>query len=177
MFAEQRGDRADGSVGALEQRMTVLGVADGGLKHLGKRHGAVVAQQHHPSFERAGDASGKQAGAGYEIEPFAAVMSDRGTRWGYALAANHFRFGALYVVEDDRHIAAWPVEVRLHHLQRERGRHRSIERIAAALQYAHAHGGRDPVGGGDHAERTFDFRPSGEGVRINVGHKVSLVGL
>jgi hypothetical protein len=60
-------------------------------------------------------------------------VSDRCARRRYALAADHFRFAALDVVKDDRHIAAWSVEMRLHHLQRESGRHRGIERIAAAL--------------------------------------------
>jgi hypothetical protein len=87
-----------------------------------------------------------------------------------ALAADHFGFALADVVEDDRHVAAGTVEMRLHHLQREGGRDRGIEGIAAFLQGRHADGGGDPVGGGDDAERALDLGPRGEGIRIDVFH-------
>ena len=174
ILAEQLRHRGDRGIGALEQRMAVLRVADRRRQHVGKRHGAVVAQQHHPGLERAGHAGGEQPGAGHEIEAFAAVMRDGGAGRRHALAADHLRLAAAHVVENDRHVAARPVEMRLDHLQRERGRDRGVERIAAVFQNAHADRGRDPVRRGDHAERAFDLRPRGEGVRIDVGHKHSL---
>ncbi len=154
--------------------MAVLRVADRRRQHVGKRHGAVVAQQQHPGFERAGHAGGEQPGAGHEIEALAAVMRDGGAGRRHALAADHFRLAAPHVVENDRHVAARPVEMRLDHLQRERGRDRGVEGVAAAFQNAHADRRRDPVGRGHDAERAFDLRPRGEGIGIDVGHKQSL---
>ena len=48
VIAEQLLDRADGGVGALDQRMAVLRIGDRGRQHVGKLHRAVVAQQDHP---------------------------------------------------------------------------------------------------------------------------------
>ena len=156
--------------------MAVLGVTDRRRQHVGDRHGAVVAQQHHPGLEGAGHAGREQAGAGHEIEAFAAIMRDGGAGRRHALAADHFRLAALDVMDDDRHIAARPVEMRLDHLQREGGGDAGVEGIAAAFQNPHADGGGDPMGRGHHAESAFDFRPRGEGVWIDVGHEMSLVG-
>ena len=165
MLAEQGRDRADGGVGAFQQWMAVLRIADRGRQHLGKRHRAVVAQHHHPGLECAGHDGGEQPGAGHEIEAFAAVIRDRRGGRRHALAADHFRSCRAAIVDDDRHVAAGAVEMRLDHLQRERGRHRGIEGIAAPFQHPHADGGRDPMRRGHDAESAFDLRPRGEGVR------------
>ena len=175
-MAEQVGDRRDRGIGALDQRMAVLGVADRRRQHVGDRHGAVVAQQHHPGLEHAGHAGREQAGAGHDVEAFAAVMRDRGAGRRHALAADHLGLAALDVIDDDRHVAARPVEMRLDHLQREGGGDAGVERVAAAFQDPHADGGGDPVGRGHHAESALDLGPRGERVRIDVGHEMSLVG-
>ena len=84
------------------------------------------------------------------------------------LAADHLGVAAVHIIEDDRHVTTRPVEMRLDHLQGEGGGNRRVEGIAAAFERRHAHGGADPVRGGDHAEGTFDLGPRGERVRIDV---------
>ena len=66
--------------------------------------------------------------------------------------------------------------MRLDHLQRERGRAGRIERVAAALQDAHADRGRDPVGRGDDPERAFDLGAGGERIGIDEIHGGSGAG-
>ena len=171
MLAEQSGDRGDGGTGALEQRIAVLRITDRRRQHLAKRHRAVITQQQHPGLECAGHHRGEKPGAGNEVEAFAAIMRDSGAGRRDALAANDLRLAAPHVVEDDRHIAAGSVQMRLHHLQREGRGDRGVERIAAAFKDAHADRRRDPMRRGDHAEGAFDFGPRGEGIGIDIGHE------
>ena len=79
------------------------------------------------------------------------------------LAAHDDRLAALGLVDDDRHVAAGPAQMRLDHLQRERRGDAGVEGVAAALQHAHADRGGDPVRGGDDAEGAVDLGPRGEG--------------
>src|SRR5262249_36999740 len=72
--------------------------------------------------------------------------------------------------ENDRHVAAGPVEMRLDHLQREGGRDRGVEGVAALFQHRHTDGGADPVGRGDHPQRALDLPPRGERIGIDVFH-------
>ncbi len=74
MITEELRHGGDGGVGALDERMAILGVADGRRQHLAQRSGAVVAQQQHPGLERAGHAGGKKTGARNEIEALAAIV-------------------------------------------------------------------------------------------------------
>jgi hypothetical protein len=97
-------------------------------------------------------------------------MRDGGARRRRALSANHFRLAASRVVQDHRHVAAGTVEVRLDHLQGERGRDRGIECVAALFQRRHPDGRRDPMGRGDHAEGALNFRARRERVRIDDAH-------
>jgi hypothetical protein len=97
-------------------------------------------------------------------------MRDGGARRRRALAANHFRAPALGIVDDDRHVAAGAVQMRLDHLQRKRRGDAGVESVAAPLQYAHSDRGGDPVGGRDHPERAFDLGPGSEGIWINIAH-------
>ena len=168
MLAEQLLDRPDRGVRALDQRMAVLRIGDRRRQHIGKLHRAVVAQQDHPAVEHAGDAGREQAGAGHHVEPFALVMRDRSAGWRGALAADDLRLALLHVIKNDRHVAAGAVQVRLDHLKRERGGDRGVERVAAALQRAHADRGRDPVRRRDDAERAVDLGPRGEGIGIDI---------
>ena len=170
MLAEQLGDRGDGGVGALKERMAVLRIADRGREHLGERERAVVAQQQHPGLEGAGHAGGKEPGAGDEVETLAAIVRDRRAGRRRALAADHFRLAAPHVVDDDRRVAARAVEMRLDHLQGERRGHGGVEGVAALLQGRHADRGGDPVRRGDDAEGALDLRTGGERVRIDEAH-------
>jgi hypothetical protein len=77
---------------------------------------------------------------------------------------------AFHIIENDRHIAAGPVEMRLDHLQGEGSGHRGVESIASLLKDRHADGGCDPVRGGDDTEGSFDLGPGRERIRIDLGN-------
>ena len=62
-------------------------------------------------------------------------MRDRRRRRGRPLTAQHGR-GAVGAGEDQRQVAAGPVEVRLDHLQRQAGGDGRVEGVATALQLA-----------------------------------------
>ncbi len=168
--AEEIGDRRDSGVGALDQRIPGAGVVDRGREHVGEPHRAVIAQQHGPGVERAGDAGGKQTSARHHVEAEAAIVRDRGVGGRRPLAADHLGLALAHVVHDDRHIAARPVEVRLNDLEREGGCDSGVEGVAPLLQGRHADGGRDPVGRGDNAESALDLGPRGERIGIDVLH-------
>ena len=170
VLAEQFLDDLDGRRRALDQRIAVAGVGDRGLQHVAQPHRAVIAQQQHPGFERAGNAGGEKPGAGHHLQAFALVMRDGCLRRRGALAADHLGAAALGVVDDDRHVAAGTVQMRLDHLQREGGGNTGVEGVAAFFQDAHADGGGDPVRRGHDAEGAFDFRPGGERIGIDVAH-------
>ena len=171
ILAEQLFDGGDGGVRALDQGMAVAGIVDRRRQHVGEPHGAVVAQQQHPGVERARHAGREQAGARHHVEAEAAVMRDGGLGRRRTLAADHLGLAGAHVVEDDRHVAARTIEMRLDHLQREGGGDGGIEGIAAFLQRRHADRGGDPVGRGDHAEGPFDLGPGGERVGIDILHR------
>ena len=170
MLFEQLLDGRDGGVRALDQRMAMAGVIDRGRQHVGEPHGAVVAQQQHPGVEHARHAGGKQAGARHHVEAAPAVMGDGGRGRRRTLPADHLDLALAHVVQDDRNVAARPVEMRLDHLQREGGGDRGVEGVAALLQRRHADRGGDPMGRGDDAERALDLGPRGERIRIDVFH-------
>ena len=168
--AKEFGDGCDRSVGTLDQRVTVVRIADGRGQHLAQRQRAVIAQQQHPGLERAGHAGCQKPGAGHEIETLATIIRDGGAGRRRALPTNDFGLAAARVVDDHRHVAAGTVEMRLDHLQDERGSDRGIERVAALFQRRHADGGRDPMGRCDDAEGAFDLRARRERVRIDHAH-------
>ena len=68
--------------------------------------------------------------------------------------------------KNDGQIAARPVQVRLDDLEREAGRDRGVERVAAALEHGHAGRRREPVGRRDHPEGAAQLRAGGEGHRL-----------
>ena len=88
-------------------------------------------------------------------------------RW--SLAANHFRPIAFDIIENDRHVAARPVEMRLDDLQRECRRHCSVESIAALFQRCHADRGRDPMRRRNNAKGSFDLGAGREGIGVDLG--------
>ena len=164
MLAEEGLNGGDGGAAALDQRIAIARVGDRRLQHVAQSQRAEVAQDQHVGLERAGNARRQQPGARHDVEAqLVAIARNRGAGRGRALAADDDRLAALGVVEDDRHVAAGTAQMRLHHLQREGGRHPGVERVAAALQHAHADGGGDPVRGGDDAEGAVDLGPRREG--------------
>ena len=132
------------------------------IQHVGEFPTAPVAQQQAPGVERAGHHGRQQAGAGHEVEAESLEVRDRRRLRGDALAADHPLRPRARVVDDDRRIAARPVQVRLGDLQHERRRRRGVERVAAALQHRHAGLARDPVRAGDDAKCAGDLRAGGE---------------
>ena len=78
------------------------------------------------------------------------------------MAADHLGPTALRVMDDDRHVSARAVKMRLDNLQGEGGRDARVEGVAAALEHPHADRGRDPVGARDDAEGSLDFGPRRE---------------
>jgi hypothetical protein len=122
----------------------------------------VVAQHQHPGIEGAGHDGRQQSRSRNQIEPEGATGPDgRGSR-RYALPADDVDAVVLHTVEQDRHVAAGPVEMRLDDLQREAGRHRGVEGIAALLEDRHAGCRRQPMRRCHDAEGAEDFRPGGE---------------
>ena len=97
-------------------------------------------------------------------------MRDGCGLWRRPLAANDLGPIAPDVIEDDRHVAAGSIEMWLDHLQRECSRNSCIEGVATFFQRRHADRRRDPMGGGDNAERSFDLGPCCEGIGINLGN-------
>ena len=170
MIPEQLLDGLDRRGGALDQRIAVAGIGDRRFQHIAEFHGAVIAQQQHPGFERAGDAGRQQSGAGHHLEALAAVMRDGRALRCRTLAANHLGAASFGVVHDDRHVAARAVQMRLDHLQGEGGGDAGIEGVAAFFENAHPDRGGDPVRRGDDAESAFDFRPRGERIGIDIAH-------
>ncbi len=110
--------------------------------------------------------------AGFLVRPFGALVFGRiGDLVGRGtLAADHLGAAALGVVDNNRHIAARTVQMRLDHLQREGGGDAGVEGVAALLQNTHADRSGDPVRRGDDAEGAFDFRAGGERIGIDVPH-------
>jgi len=86
-----------------------------------------------------------------------------------SLAANHFGPIAFNIIENDRHVAARPVEMRLDDLQRECRRHCRVESIAALFQRRHADRGRDPMRGRNNAKGSFDLGAGREGIGVDLG--------
>ena len=147
-------------------------VAERRLQHVAKPHGAVVAQDHHVSFERAGNARREKAGARHDVEAeMAAVVRNRRTSRRRPLPADDLRRAFLRIIDDDRHVAARTTKVRLYDLQRECGGDACVERIAAFFQDRHADGRRDPVRRRADAESTFDLRARSERAGIDVRHR------
>jgi hypothetical protein len=171
VLPEQLFHGLDGCGRALHQRIALAGIADRGLQHVAQFHGAVIAEQQHPGFKRAGNAGGKQAGAWHHLQALAAIMRNGRFCRRRALATDHLGAAAFGVMHDDRHIAAGTVQMRLDHLQREGGGDAGVERIAALFQRGHPDRGSDPVGRGDDPERAFDFRPCGEWIGIDLAQR------
>ena len=84
---------------------------------------------------------------------------DAGRRGRGALAANDPQPLLLRAPDQRRHVAAGPVQVRLHYLQRETGRHRRVECVAALLQHGHCGGRCEPMRRGGDAEGSEYFGP------------------
>ena len=147
-------------------RVAVPGVPDRVLHDVAQPHPAVPLEQQHPAAEGCGDTGGQQSVARDQVQIQGAERGQRGRTRRRSLAVQHEHAGAsgplVRVVADDRRLAAYPVHVRLDHLQHQPRRHGRVERGAPRLQHRHPGCGGQPVGGGDHAEGTRELGPGGE---------------
>ena len=157
--SEQRRDRLDRRRNSRQHDVSVTGVSDRGLEHVGHMHGAVVAQQRHPGSERAWDAGRKEAAAGNDVEVEFRETLDRRGCGSNPLSAKHPGPTGARIVKYDRHLTATTVQMRLNHLQREADGYRGIEGIAALLEDTHASSGPEPMRRRHDAEGADDFRP------------------
>src|SRR5699024_8492811 len=114
-----------------------------------------------PGVEGPRDGGGQDAAAGDAIQTKGDVGLDRGTGRRHALSAQHLgrTFGRL---EDDRDLAAGPVQVGFDDLQGEACRHGGVEGVAATFEYVHTGAAGQPVGGGDHTEVAATLWSCGE---------------
>ncbi len=154
VLAEELLDVADRAGDLRQDGIAGLGVVDRVVRDLLERHRPVLAEQREPAAERAGDDGRKRAGAGDQGEAeVVAVALDRRCGGGRALRAEHERAVAVRGPDERGQVAAGPVEVRLDDLQRQPGRNRGVERVAAELEHGHPRRRREPVRRRDHAER------------------------
>ena len=72
------------------------------------------------------------------------------------LAADHHRRRPVAGLEDDRHLAARAVVVRLQEVQREAGGHGGVDGVAALAEDVEAGLGGERVAGGNHGARGHD---------------------
>ena len=158
---------------ALQQRMSMPRVADRRTQRFREGHSAVIAQQQHEGIEASGHAWSEQPSARDEIEAQLSETRDGGGHWGWTLAANHLGAASFRVVDDDRHVPARAIEMRLDDLQGKRGCDSSVESVAAALEHSHAHRRRDPLRAGDDAECPLDLRPRCEQTWVDETHSGS----
>ncbi len=139
-LAEQLGHVGDIGGEHRDDRIAAARIADRRLQNVGERHRAMIAEQHEPAAHRARHHRGEKPGAGDEIEAEFLVACDRRRRRGWALGTQHLRRLFLGAPEDDRHVAARSILVRLDDLEDEARRGRRVEGVAAALEHGHAGG-------------------------------------
>ncbi len=165
---------------AGQNRKSILGVTDRRLQNVGKLPGAVVAQHQHPGVERAGHDARQHAGAGHLLAAQRGKSLKRRSRGVGPLAADHDRLGRVMLLQDDRHLAARPDQMRLDDLEHKPRSRRSIEGIAATLQHRHRDRACDPMRACDGAKSAAYFRPGGEallhGNSVNAGRKLYAAG-
>ena len=132
---EQRGHGRDGGSDPAEHRVAVPRVADREVQHRVQLPRSVVTQQQEPGVDGGRHRGGQGTRARNEVQAFGHVVLHGGP--GRRRALPHQDYGLLRPVrgdEDPGHVPAGPVEVRLHHMEHERSRHRGVEGVAAALQ-------------------------------------------
>ena len=156
--AEGRLERRNAFGDARQDGMAVARVADRRLEHVAKRGRPELEQHAEPGVERTGHAGGEQPRAGDEVEPELSEALGRRGGGRRSLAADDEHVVPRGGVENDRQVAAGPVQVRLDDLQHEPRRRGGVERVAAGLEQPHAGRGREPVRRGDHPERAVELR-------------------
>src|SRR5690606_27156248 len=174
---EQLAHLRDRRGNTVVHRVPVTRVVDRRRQHVGELPGAVVAQQHQPGVDGAGDGGGQRTGTGHQGESLAAVVLDTCAGRSRTLPHEH-RGPARFPCrrEDAGHVTTGPVEVRLDDMQDEPRGHGGVESVAAAFQDRLRRPGREPVRRGRHPEGPPEGGTGGEGRRRRegVGHGPTL---
>ena len=156
-LAEERLHRGDGGDRMADKRIAAAGELDGRAQQPRQVHRAVVAGDQQPGVDGAGHAGRQQAGARHDVEAQGMEGVDGGRRGRRALSADDPQPFLVRAPDERRHVAAGSVQVRLDHLQRETGRDRRVEGVAALFQHGHGGGRRQPVRRGGDAESAEQF--------------------
>jgi hypothetical protein len=155
--AEQIFDVANDDRRVRHQTEALARVGDRRREHIAKAHAAIFRQERHPGPERSGHDRGEQSVARHDVEAEATEGGKRCRLRRNALAADHLYVPPVDAIENERHLAAGPVLVRLDDMERGSGRNGRIEGVAPAFQDRHAGRRGEPVRRGDDAERAVDF--------------------
>ena len=150
--AQQRLGPLDRRSDAGNHRIALLRVPDRLLEDVVEAERAEVAEQKQPAVEGTRDTGREQPGPGNELVAQLPEALDGRRGRGGALAADDQRLAALGTPQHDRQVAAGPVQMRLHDLEREAGRDRGVEGVAAAFEHRHAGRRGEPVRRRDHPE-------------------------
>ncbi len=161
LLREQPLDAADRAGDLRQHGVPMLGVVDGEPEDLVQADRAVVAEQCQPGHRRTRNRSGEGTRPRYLVQPEFGECSDGRACGGGALAAQHRRRPAGQR-EQQAHVSARPVQVRLDDLQGEAGGDGRIDGVPAGLQHRHSRRRREVVSGGDHSEGPLQFRAGGE---------------
>jgi hypothetical protein len=125
----------DGCAHPPHDRVAVAGVADGERQNVAQLPGAVIAEQQKPGVDGGRNGSGEGTGTGDQFKALGELVlaGGGGRRWPLP----HQHDGPGRVVgrrEDAGHVAAGPIEVRLHNMEHKCPGDGGIEGISAAFQ-------------------------------------------
>ncbi len=140
---------------------------DRGRQDLRQWQGAVIAQHQQPCAKSAGHDRRQQPGARHEVKAQLTKPFERRGLRRHALTTDHLDAAFVFAVDEDRHLTAGPVQVRLDDLQHKSPRRRGIECIATSLENAHRSCRSQPVCGGSHSEGAFQFRAGRKHPRLS----------
>ena len=154
LVAENVFDSSDRALDRRNDRKAGRGETDRKLEHVREAPRPEVTQQQEPPVERPRDDGRKEAGPGNRVEAELLESFDRRCCGRSALRTYDLYLATRRVVHDRRQVAARAVQVRLDDLECEPRSNRRIECIPAALEHGHSRGGREPVRGRDHPERS-----------------------
>ncbi len=136
---------------ALGDRISVLGHLDGRGQHLGHRLGAVLLQRQRRAAHRAGHGNREPAVGGHAA--MAGVVVDGGGFGREAGAVDELHLLGLGQVDEGEHVRTQAGHAWLDLALDGPRRHRGIHGVAAGLEHAHAHFGRQRMPRRHHALR------------------------
>ena len=166
----ERGIRGKGPVLRLvrgddlgHQRMgreAVAGEPDGARRHLAEAHGAEAFEGGDPGVGRRRHDRAQDAARDFAAVALLEIVARHGFRPG-AEPRDGDQPILLGRIDDDRRDAREVHIFRLHHAERDAGRHSRVDRIAAGFEDAKPRLGGEIVAGGDHMAGPHDGRAMG----------------